>query len=74
MSVGWVGGTLTARKKAWTPSLRANRRQAEVMFWKTQFVRQACGITCSKGDPQAGKSEDKGQVLSVCSQAKASGP
>lgn len=73
MSLGWAGEALTARRKAWTQSLRIYRRQAEVVFWKTQFVRQACGITCGKGDPEAGKSEDKGQMLSVSSQAKASG-
>lgn len=45
-----------------------------MVFWKTQFVRQAYGITCGQGDPETGKSEDKGQMLSVSSQAKASGP
>lgn len=51
-----------------------NRRQAEVVFWKTQLVRQACGVMCSKGDPEVGKSEGRGANASVSSQAKATGP
>lgn len=50
------------RKGPDTQCLRVNRRQVEVVFWKTQFVRQACGITCGKGDPETGKSKDKGQI------------
>lgn len=62
MGVGWAGEGFDNQEESLGPvsglQLRMNRRQAEMVFWKTQFVRQDCGIICAKGDPEAAARTD----------------